>query len=232
MDKYAAFYWTFPAPIWAMMKPPANINEMAARSKTIRYQRAAALKYAADGTIDREYYAIEDYGCAMFCEIEKVIGKCRNDGFILLFVDFGSGQMVSDGRAQHIWRDHSELLHHLLKSKVCCQALPPEPIMMDRGDGTLELFDPIEHFKRWNDVSSRAAARHERRLFLTERILNAIQALQKRDEQPTYKTILRQLKAVGCSQGMRGPFTPDSLRVFMRDLGIKLSDGSIPESSG
>ena len=138
-DEFVGFYWTLPIN-WAGFRGlPPDIEEAAAKSRTIRYQMHAVRNWVADngGSLIKEIIFIEvrpDRGTsAVISELGEVRKLCTNGRATLLYVDFAE--------AFH-WRRHPHLHAYLQQNDISFIPLPPEPLVMDG-----KPFNPIKHFE-------------------------------------------------------------------------------------
>jgi len=189
------FYWTLPVPWAGFTELPTDVDEAAAQSRTIRYQRDLIRRYVSDHAMDLIHEAV-------FLEIEpdrgtrKVEALCRAQVATLLIVDFSEVQG---------WRSHAPLQDWAQSSGVDVRSIYPDEIMMDG-----KTFDPHEHFSEWrqrqrdwtDSKPARAAACRA-------------EALAMRAEGASYAAIARALNEGGMPNLTGKPWTGDNLRKFL-----------------
>ncbi len=147
---FVGFYWTLPVPRFGFTRLPASVDEAAAESRTIRYQREVVRLHVARerGHMAGEIAWLEenpDRGGHFAREhVEKAFALCRATGATLLHVDFGE---------QFGWRKHGELRRLLAEAPapITCRPLPPDGVLIN---GT--YFNPVEHFREWRRVLEEA----------------------------------------------------------------------------
>lgn len=199
------FYWTLPVP-WAGFETlPANIEEAAKLSQTIRYQQLVVRAYAkAEGyTLLHEEAFLElqpDRGTEQILgPLEKVKRLCRADDAILLYVDFW--------RAQG-WRSHGYLRNWIGRAGIPTQEVPPEPVSMEGKE-----FDAQVHFAEW---------RHQQQEWMAGKAARAdasyAHATNLRDEGLSYAAIAQRMNAEGLPNLTGKPWTADNLRKFMGNM--------------
>jgi len=199
------FYWTLPVP-WAGFEAlPANIEEAAKLSRTIRYQQTVIRAYAkAEGyTLLHEEAFLElepDRGTEQIHgPLKKIKRLCRSQDATLLYVDFW--------RAQG-WRNHGYLRDWISHAGIRTEEVPPEPVSMDGKE-----FDPQIHFAEW---------RHQQQAWMAGKAARADvsygHASTLRDEGLSYPEIAERLNEKGLPNLTGKPWAPDNLRKFMEKM--------------
>jgi hypothetical protein len=192
------FYWTLPVPWAGFRKLPANIDEAAAASRTIRYQRALIRRYAKENNYElvheEAFLEIEpDRGSDLVREpLQKVEAICRNANAMLLFVDFTQVQG---------WRSHRPMADWAQRASVDIESIYPGEIDLDG-----EHFSPDAHFSDWRlkqrDWSHKKA---ERRREAFSR------AAQLRAEGHSYHSIAETLNRDQMLSATGKPWTADNV---------------------
>jgi len=135
------FYWTLPVPWAGFTTLPAGIDDAAAVSMTIRYQRDAIRRHAKREGFqlihEEVFLEIEpDRGSDIITEpLTKVEKICREHDAVLLYVDFSEVQG---------WRSHAPMQHWSSMSSIRSEPVFPDEIVMDG-----KRFDPHAHFTAW-----------------------------------------------------------------------------------
>lgn len=156
------FYWTLPVPWAGFTTLPAQIDDAAAISKTIRYQRDAIRRHAKSEGFDlvheEVFLEIEpDRGSDIIREpLAKVAKICREHDAVLLYVDFSQVQG---------WRSHAPMQQWSQTYSIETDPVFPDEIVMDG-----QRFDPHAHFGAWREKQAdwmagkavRAAKAHTR----------------------------------------------------------------------
>jgi hypothetical protein len=214
---FVGFYWTLPVPRFDFTKLPETVEEAAAESRTIRYQRELVRHYAVErcgGRIIGEVPWMEerpDRG-GHFAEayLEKAYAICRVDGATLVYVNFGE---------RYGWRKHMELRALLEDAPVECIALAPSPIEIDG-----EHFDPVSHFQDWRDrLADVRLAPHEKEDYAT-RILSIVAPyLPPERSIPDYAAAARFLDEQNARTTTGKPWSADSLRMFLKKYALPKS---------
>jgi hypothetical protein len=202
MIKAVGFYWTLPVPWAGFNDLPADVDEAAGQSRTIRYQRDLIRRYARDHAMDLIHEAVfleiePDRGTSHVRDaLRKVEELCRAHGATLLIVDFSEVQG---------WRSHAPLQDWARASRVDVRSISPDGIMMDG-----RTFDPHRHFSDWRKrqrdwIESKparaAACRDESRRHRagTERSGNAETDRQAMDRRQSAKVPGRATRVSRCS---------------------------------
>lgn len=193
------FYWTLPVPWAGFTDLPSDVDEAAALSMTIHYQRNLIRRYAKDHRMDliheEAFLEIEpDRGTQHVRDgLRKVETLCRTHDSTLLIVDFSEVQG---------WRSHAPLHEWAQSSRIDVRLIYPDPVVIDG-----KSFDPHSHFSEWRQrqhmwtegKSDRAAACRA-------------EAARQRAEGASYAAIAATLNARGLSNVTGKPWTADNLR--------------------
>lgn len=196
------FYWTLPVPWVGFTEVPEDVDEAAARSLTIRYQRDLTRRYAKEHGMDLVHEAsfvemAPDRGTEQLPKtMRKVEAICRSRGATLLLVDFAQVQG---------WRSHAKLRDWSRKTRIEVCPIYPDPIMIEG-----KTFDPHSHFTEWRQrqqswIESKAARAAER---LSE-------ANRLRAQGLSYTAVAAQLNVSGLTNLTGKPWTGDNLRKFL-----------------
>ena len=197
------FYWTLPVPWSGFTTLPDNIDEAAAKSRTIRYQREAirrhAMEYGYELVHEAAFLEIEpDRGTDLIeGPLERVAPICRQHDAVVLYVDFGREQG---------WRSHGPLRAYADRLGLRLEPIWPDELPIDGAPS----FDPAAHFAQWRErprewtkgKPARAAASHSR-------------ALALRDTGLKNPAIAGHLNDEGLLSLTGKPWTADSLRKFL-----------------
>ena len=149
------FYWTYPVEWAGFAKLPKNVDEAAARSKTIRYQRDLIRRYVDDGRLNLVHEEVfletePDRGSQHIVgPLKKVANICRAKDAVLLLVHFS---------VVHGWRDHASITYWLGNADIKFMWVYPDEIIIDGRP-----FDPHAHFRRWRDIQHERTAEKFRR---------------------------------------------------------------------
>ena len=152
---YVGFYWTLPVPRRGFRALPKDVEAAAQKSRTIRYQLEVIRRYVREekGQLVGEATFMEmeaDRGTEQVEEeLERIIRLCATHSATLLYVDFS---------LVHHWRPHAFMRMYLANHDVPRQDLRPDPIMIEG-----QTFDPVKHFRGWQQRhDTEAAALRER----------------------------------------------------------------------
>lgn len=205
---FVGFYWTLPVPRFGFTKLPASAEEAAAESRTIRYQREAVRRHAAErqGRIVGEIAWMEespDRGGHFALEhVEKAFALCRASDAMLLYVDFGE---------RFGWRKHNELQRLLADAPVPCRPLSPDCISIDG-----ELFNPVAHFRKWRSDLEKARLTADRKEDYAHRVAALVSPfLPPERSAPDYRAAAAFLQNQGLMTTTGKPWKADSLRMFL-----------------
>ncbi len=153
---FIGFYWTLPVKWAGIFKLPTKpgqksydaVNEAAAASRTIYYQRELVKRYIFEqhghnGRLDREFVYMEADPDRVSEGIREVIDiiaplcarKDEQGKSKLLYVNFADMDEASSPN----WRRHNELNHYVKSKHIEALGLSPKPIRLRD-----KRFDPIE----------------------------------------------------------------------------------------
>lgn len=208
------FYWTLPVPWAGFTTLPAQIDDAAAISKTIRYQCDAIRRHAKiEGfklVHEEVFLEIEpDRGSDIIREpLAKVAKICREHDAVLLYVDFSQVQG---------WRSHAPMQQWSQTLSIQTDPVFPDEIVMDG-----QMFDPHAHFSEWREKQAhwiggkavRAAKAHARALVLLSEGL----------KRPAIADLLN---AENISSPSGKPWTSDNLGKFLTAQKAKGPPGSV-----
>ena len=205
---FIGFYWTLPVPRFGFTRLPASVDEAAAESRTIRYQREVVRLHVARerGHMAGEIAWLEenpDRGGHFAREhVEKAFALCRATGATLLHVDFGE---------QFGWRKHNELQQLLAESPVPCRPLSPDAISIDG-----KLFSPVAHFRKWRSDLEKARLSTGQKEDYAHRIAALIAPfLPPERSVPDYRGAAAFLQEQGLMTSTGKPWQADALRMFL-----------------
>jgi hypothetical protein len=198
------FYWTLPVPWAGFVRLPADADEAAKRSRTIRYQRDLTRRFAVEHGFDlvheEAFLEVEpDRGSEVIIHtLEKLRTICHEHDALLLYVDFAD---------VHMWRAHMQLNSWLRSGPAKSLGIAADKIRIDG-----ELFDPFAHFKNWRTMSYAWSEGKE------ARIQKALaRAGELRDKQQlSFAKLAGRLNAEGLLSATGKPWTEDSLRKQMK----------------
>jgi hypothetical protein len=164
-NAYVGFYWTLPVNWAGFRRLPANVDDAAAASLTIRYQREVVRRYVVEdrGTLLDEIGFIDvqpDRATDMVQAELRTKAATYAGRATLLYVRFEE--------IDH-WRRNAYLLEAARELGLEVLPLPPDPVSIDG-----ETFNPILHFKQWRERDESTKTRlkleagHELRLALAK----------------------------------------------------------------
>lgn len=160
---YVGFYWTRPV-FWAGFNSlPADVDDAAKVSKTIRYQREVIRRYVRDhrGSLVGEFVYLDQRAdgatIVIQAELRSAERLCKKEEAKLIIVD---------SRHQYGWRRNKYLMDYIFERKIPYVALPADEIIMDG-----RLFDPISHFEDWRE---RESAWRSRKLDCNEQLVRLL----------------------------------------------------------
>jgi hypothetical protein len=201
------FYWTLPAPWAGFTDLPDDIDEAAAASRTIRYQRELIRRYAAgEGfRLIREQVFLElepDRGSDQILgPLEEVEAICLKEAAVLLYVEFAE----LGG-----WRRHHYLVDWARRERrEPIEILPIYPSPLE-----VSGFDPHQHFSAWRQAQSEWSARKPER---TARALSRAQQLQI--EGRSQSGIADQLNSEDIPSPTGKRWTADNVRKLLKSAG-------------
>lgn len=138
------FYWTLPVPWIGFTTLPKSVDEAAAASRSIRYQRERVRQWAKDegGQVLHEEAFMEtkaDRGTtAILPEIDRLLARGEALDATLALVNFAES---------FYWRPHAALWGRL-RAEERVMALDPVPVLIDG-----QFFDPTAHFRAWTEMA-------------------------------------------------------------------------------
>lgn len=141
MRDAVGFYWTLPVPWAGFAALPADVDDAAKASRTIRYQCELIRRHAKDEglrLIAEEVFLelAPDRGSTHAAEaLRKVERLCREGAAVLLLVDFAAVQG---------WRGHGPLSEWSRRTRIEVRPVYPDAIAIDGA-----RFDPHAHFAEW-----------------------------------------------------------------------------------
>ena len=204
MTDYIGFYWTLPV-FWAEHQSlPKDVDQAAAMSKTIGYQREYARQWVKEekGRLIEERVFMElapDRGTKHIVpEVEKALERCSEIDARLLVVDMA---------ASYGWRSHKYLEIVLRRNERLCQRLYPHEIM-NHG----QIFDPVEHFQMWREAQEAFSNSKKERL---ARAREAAKALSPNYQ--NFASLAEALNAEGHRSATGKLWTKDTLSKMLSD---------------
>lgn len=198
---YFAFYWTLPVNWAGFTALPANADEAAKASRTIRYQVARVRHWVKGekGHLLRESVFLEtrpDRGTdAIRHEIGKLITQAAQQGASVVLVDFAQA---------FGWRPHGPLFE-MIHAAQNCILLPPEPQLIDG-----KWWDPVDHFRAWRELDQAYHLTRESQKATTLAIMTPLRAQGK-----SYAAIAQHLNCLGMKTVNGRAWTADNVRKFM-----------------
>jgi hypothetical protein len=203
MARYIGFYWTLPVPFVGFDRLSKDVDEAAAQSLSVRYQRERVRRWvqAQKGALVAERAFLElapDRSTAAVAgDLDAAVALARAEDATLVLVDFAE----SFG-----WRSHPALWRGLREAGAPHVPITPDPVPLDG-----RLFDPVAHFRAWRQTwDAFRASKPERRAAIAK----AIGALAV--EEATYAEIARALDADGIRTIDGKTWTKESVRKFMK----------------
>lgn len=205
---YISISWTRPVPWIAFTNVSPDIDQAARQSRTIRYQRDLIRRWVAEqgGQLIRELVFIElapDRATEEAVEDIAAIIRTAPPDVAFVHVDF---------RELYGRRHHPPLLRLLHEREAI--ALPPTPILIDRDPpqtGRMR-FDPLRHFRRWDQAEREHAAAKADHAHL---IMTALAALRNL----SWTKRAAALNESGHRTHGGKPWTADNLRKFCQKQG-------------
>lgn len=206
---FVGFYWTLPVPRFGFTHLPADVDEAAKVSRTIRYQRDAVRYFAErkrNGQMAGEIVWIEHQpdrgGHYVSDSLDRAIALCRSSAATLLYVDFGE---------RFGWRQHGELRELLKHCPVESEAVYPDPVLIEG-----QWFDPVEHFREWQRTLHQLRMSNEEKKEHAGNVAGLIAPyLPPETEMPDYRSGAALLNREGIRTTTGKAWTPDSLRMFL-----------------
>ena len=208
MRNAVGFYWTLPVPWAGFTTLPAQIDEAAAVSTTIRYQRDAIRRHAKNEGYqlvhEEVFLEIEpDRGSDIIREpLAKVAKICREHDAVLLYVEFSQVQG---------WRSHAPMQKWSQTYSIQTDPVFPDEIVMDG-----QMFDPHEHFSDWREKQARWISNKAKRSENAyARAQDLVAAGLKKPE------IAKRLNTENIPSLSGKPWTSDNLGKFLAARGAK-----------
>lgn len=206
MQRYLGFYWTLPVPWAGFTQLPADADEAAAQSRTIRYQRDRVRQWVAQekGDLIGETVFMEtapDRGNKhILPEVEKLLRRCRDEDARLVLVDFSTA---------FGWRSHQALWSYLRTMPERVEPLDAIPVAIGG-----EIFDPVAHFRQWQEANADWSEKKSERRAIAARRIPELAA-----EGRSNREIAEALNTEGISTVTGGrPWTKESVRKFGESL--------------
>lgn len=199
-QEYLAFYWTFPVPWTGFRRLPAEIEDAARASRTIRHSRAMVQAFLSQsgGRLlpDGEIAVIElapDRGSPELGEaFLHLLRRAEARRARVALVDF-SGHRG--------WRSHQYLARH--HDHPCCTLIPAS-----LEDVHLSGFNPFDNFEAWRDRNrARIAGKPDHR----QKVLEALLVL----DGTSIAGRARALNDLGLATYTGKAWTAESLRKFL-----------------
>lgn len=198
---YFAFYWTLPVNWAGFTALPANADEAAKASRTIRYQveRVRHWVKGEKGHLLREAVFMEtrpDRGTnAIQQEIGKLITQACQQNATVVLVDFAQA---------FGWRPHGPLFEMIHAAKNCIP-LPPEPQLIDG-----KWWDPVDHFRTWREVDQAYQVAKEGQKDAALSVMTGLKT-----EGTSYAVIAIHMNQLGMKTVNGRTWTADNVRKFM-----------------
>lgn len=156
MKDYIGICWTRPVPWVGFTALSDDIDTAARQSRTVRYQRDLIRRWVLSegGHLQREIVfmelAADRASFEAISELQSLVEATPSEvHFVHVDFAFAGG-----------WRRHRALTHMLENHGSV--ALTPDPLPIDidpvnPGKGKV-MFDPVQHFSRWNELEARHIA--------------------------------------------------------------------------
>lgn len=206
MQRYLGFYWTLPVPWAGFTDLPKDADAAAEKSRTIRYQRDRVRQWVAGqkGELVGETAFMEtapDRGNQhILPEVEKLLARCRKEEARLVLVDFSTA---------FGWRSHQALWSYLNTMPELVEPLDGVPVNLGG-----EIFDPVAHFRQWQEANADWSEKKSERRVIAARRIRELSA-----EGRSNREIAEALNAEGISTVTGGrPWTKESVRKFGESL--------------
>lgn len=204
MRRFVGFYWTLPVPFAQLTSLPEDINAAAEKSMTVRYQRERVQRWVKEqkGELRAERAFLElapDRGTpegATAVDAALAIAQAENAALVL--VDFAKA---------FGWRPHPALRERLEASGQPFMLLPPDPVVINGKD-----FDPVEHFRTWDETWRSFRASKSARKGAAQAALGAMPV-----KEMTYAEIAQILNKAGIKTVTGKSWTKDSVGKFIAD---------------
>lgn len=202
---YIGFYWTLPVPWAGHQDLPQDVEAAAAKSQTIRYQRACVrqwVKHNKGHLIDERAFMelAPDRGTEHIVPaVEEALKRCRETGAQLLVVDMA---------ASYGWRGHPFLSRVLHDNDAVCERIYPDAILMDG-----KSFDPVAHFRTWRAAQKEFIGSKDERM---ARARAAAEALSP--SCTSYSELAEALNQEGHVTATGKPWTAENLGKFLKQF--------------
>lgn len=206
-QKAIGLYWTLPVPWAGFTSLPANADDAAEVSRTIRYQRDLVRRHAHENGMDLVEEAIfleiaPDRGSVEIASaVRQRVGPWLGSGALVIWVDFA---VAAGGRA------HNPLRAALESMGAQSHPIYPDPIPIDG-----KVFDPQRHFGDW---------RARREAWTEGKPAREAAALARLLELRTTGLSLPMAAARMNAEGLPSltgkPWTPDNLRKLLARAGV------------
>ena len=196
-----SFYWTLPVPWLGFTTLPKSVDEAAAASRSIHYQRERVRQWAKDedGQMLHEEAFMEtkaDRGTtAILPEIDRLLARAQALDATLAMVNFAES---------FHWRPHTALWGRL-QAEDRVMALDPVPVLIDR-----QFFDPTAHFRAWTDMAETHTA-----LKPQAKVQIAARVTAMKQGGASYTAIADALNAEGVTTPSGKPWRADNLRKLL-----------------
>ena len=200
------FYWTLPVNWAGFRKLPSNVDDAAAVSRTIRYQRERVRRYVTE-----EHSALVEEIAFMDMQPDRATEIVQEELRPIATKYAGLATLVYVAFDEvHRWRHNPYLanLHQTFGLDVL--PLSPEPVLIDGVE-----FDPIRHFAKWRetDRNTKTRMQYEGRLGMRE-ALSAVPTGEGR-----WQAIADRLNADGIKTIRGGNWTAENVRKMANRLG-------------
>lgn len=207
IENFIGFYWTLPVNWAGFRRLPAHVDDAAAVSRTIRYQRERIRRYVAEehSTLVEEVVFLDlqpDRATEFVLEQLRPITTKYARSATLIHVAFDE---------IHRWRYNPYLAGLKQTFGMDVLSLSPEPLLIDGIE-----FDPIRHFAIWREIdrSTKARMQCEARLGMRE-ALEAVPPGKGR-----WQAIADRLNTAGVPTVRGGIWTTENARKMASTLDI------------
>lgn len=198
-NAYIGFYWTLPVNWAGFRRLPTNVDDAAAASRTIRYQRELVRRYVAEdrGTLLDEIAFIDvqpDRATDMIRAELRAKAAMHAGRATLLYVRF---------EEIHQWRRNPFLPETARDLGLEILPLPPGSMLIDG-----EIFNPILHFKQWRKRDE--GARTRLKLEAGQELRLALAEIPERNGR--WQAIAERLNGAGTRTSSGGRWTAENVR--------------------
>ena len=230
-QSFVGFYWTLPVkwvglhrlPQGSGQKPWDLVDEAAAVSRTIRYQRERVSRWVEDqgGKLRREFVFMELQPDRMSSTVSEVLDVLAplcarrgvRSGAQLVSVDFA----LKDGASSPNWRRHRQLQYYIETHQLDHIALSPDPVIVpDARFDPCDPFDPIVHFRRWRRKDTTARSKRNEQTQPSLALLFA----EVPSGRGRYAIIAEQLNEKQIKTRTGKDWTAENVRVAAKRLGL------------